>query len=252
MRVFKIFVGISGLMFLIVILLSCAAFAIVKHVKIKDLVERGIEKELGINISIKELKYSPLLSHISAEGVTIDNPPGFDEAELAYLNSIHIVWDLAELLFMKKPDIYLAGIDLERLNIVKNAQGEVNIKELIPIRDPSVAARDETPFIFDVLILSIDKVSYTEYVRSGKKTTIYNIGIKNHAFVLLKDESEVIKLIIHNAIQNTDIGKLINLTVSPVVSGVTNTIDAAWGTAKTGAKSFFDIVSMPVKLIFGK
>ena len=65
MRIFKIFVGILGLIFLFVIVLSCATFVIVKHVKIKELVEQEIEKELGINITIKEPKYSPLLSHIS-------------------------------------------------------------------------------------------------------------------------------------------------------------------------------------------
>ncbi len=252
MKILKIFIIILGILFLSIILLSSATFAVIKHVKIKELVEKEIGDELGIRISIKELKYSQFLSHVSAEGVTIYNPEGFDEAELAYLNSIHLVWDLGDLLILKKPNIYILGIDLARLNIIKNNQGRVNIKELVPIKNPSVASKDETPFTFDVFVLSVDKVIYTEYSQSAKKSHVYNIGIKNHTFLLLRDEDDVIKLVIHSAIQNTDIGKLVNLTITPVLSGVSGTLDAAWGTAKSGVKSLVDIASMPFKVIFGK
>jgi hypothetical protein len=45
---------------------------------------------------------------------------------------------------------------------------------------------------------------------------------------------------------------LIDLTLTPAFSGVSDTIDAAWSTAKVGAKSVFQIASTPFKLIFGK
>jgi uncharacterized protein involved in outer membrane biogenesis len=252
MKVLKIFIVLLGVIFLFSIFMSFATFFIVKNVKIKDLVEREIEAELGISISIKALKYSPLLTSVVAEGVTIYNPDGFDENELAYLNSIRLVWDLGDLIFLKKPTIYLADVDLERLNIIKNKEGKVNIKELIPIKDPEKSTKDETPFSFNVLVLSIDKVSYIEYTAKGKKSHLYNIGMKNQFFVHLEDEDQVVTLIIHRAIQNTDIGKMVNLTINPILGGVSGTMDSAWGTAKTGAKSAWQIASLPFHLIFGK
>lgn len=252
MKIVKIFFVLFGVIFLCVIFTSFATFAIVKNVKIKDLVEREIEAELGISVSIKELKYSPLLTSVVAKGVTIYNPDGFDEKELAYLNSIHLVWDLGDLIFLKKPTIYLADIDLERLDIIKNKKGEINIKELMPIKDPKKSAEDGTPFSFNILVLSINRVVYTEHLLKGERTRLYNIGIKNQAFVNLKDEDDVVKLIVHSAIQNTDIAKMVNLTINPILGSVSGTVDSAWGTAKTGAKSAWQIASLPFNLIFGK
>ncbi len=251
MKVLKAILIFLGIAYLSVVLLALATFSVVKHLKIKDLVEQEIENELGIGVSIEKLTYSPLLTRIHAQGVTIHNPEGFAEGELAYLNSISVVWDVGDMVILKKPHIYLFEIDLERLNIIKNAQGKVNIKELVPVKDSQDAAKDRTPFFFDTLVLSVGRVTYTEYVPSGKKTRSFKIGIKDRVFVNLKDENEVIMLVIFKALQNTGIGKMIHFTMSPVFSGVSDTIDAAWGTAKTGAKSVFEIASMPFHLIFG-
>ena len=252
MRIIRAFAVTLGVIFLLVLIFSCSTFAIIKHLKIKDLVEQEIEQQLGINVAIQKLTYSPLLTHVCAEGVTIYNPPGFDEKELAYINAIHLVWDLGGVITQKKPNIYLLAVDLERFSIIKNLEGKVNIKELVPIKAPDTVDKDRTPFFFDVLVLSIGTVHYTEYTPSGKKIHVYTIGMKDQAFVKVQDENEVVRLIIYKAIQNTEIGKLINLALSPALSGVSDTIDAAWGTAKTGAKSVLQIASMPFKMILGK
>ncbi|MDD5019979.1 MAG: AsmA family protein [Candidatus Omnitrophica bacterium] len=252
MKIFKFFIIALGIIFFLIVLLSAATFVVAAHLKLKDLVEREIEQQLGIEVAIQKLEHSPFLTHIFAKGITIDNPAGFDEKELAYINAIHIVWDPGNLVFLKKPNIYLLAIDLERLSIIKNHEGKVNIKELVPIKDPDLAAKDTTPFFFDVFVLSIGTVHYTEYAPSGKKIHIYTIGIKDQAFVRLQDENEVVKLIIYKAIQNTEIGKLIHLTLSPALSGVSDTVDAAWGTAKSGLKSAVQVASLPFKVFFGE
>ncbi|MCX5680728.1 MAG: hypothetical protein NT079_00265, partial [Candidatus Omnitrophica bacterium] len=98
----------------------------------------------------------------------------------------------------------------------------------------------------------VGTVTYIDHTSAGAKIHQYPIGIKNQAFVDLKDENDVIKLIIYKALQNTDIGKLVNLTITPVISQVSNTVDAAWGLAKAGAKGMGEIAAMPFKLLFGK
>jgi len=59
-------------------------------------------------------------------------------------------------------------------------------------------------------------------------------------------------MIVYKAIQNTDIGKMINLTVVPVFSAISSTIDSAWNTAKVGSKGVWEIGTLPFKLILGK
>jgi len=252
MKILKRLIIFLGIIFLAIVILLFAIFLVIKHIKAPQLVEREIEKELGINVSVKKLEFSPFLTQIRLEGITVHNPAGFDEKELAYIDSINLVWDPLQLFIYKKPNIYLVAFDLKRLNIIKNAQGKVNLKELIPIKDTSASSTDQTPFSFDVLVLSVQDVNYTEYAAGVKKTHKYPIGIKDQAFVNLKDENQLIKLIIYKAVQNTDIAKLINLTITPIVSNVSDTLNAAWGTAKAGGRGALEIATLPFKLIFGK
>jgi uncharacterized protein involved in outer membrane biogenesis len=252
MKIFKrIIIGL-GVIFLAVILLLATSFVIVKRLKIKEIVENQIAQSLGINVSIEKIEFSPLLAHISARGVTVMNPEGFVQTELAYIEMIHLLIDPIEVLVSKKPNIYVLTLDLKRLNIIKNKEGKVNIEELIPIKDKNAVLEDKTPFYFDMLVLSVDRVRLADYSGLKIKEHIYPIGIKDATFIMLKNEQEVVRLIVSKAIENTDVGKVINLKIIPVVSQIGDTFNSAWGTAKTGAKSVWGIVALPFNLVFGK
>ena len=252
MKILRRIIFTLGLISLVLLILLSASFFVLKQLKIKEIVENEIEHSLGINITIKELEFSPFLAHIGLNGITVFNPPGFPGDELAYIESLHFVYDPVEMITRRKPNIYLMALDLKRLNIAKNKEGKINIKELIPVKDDTVGAPAETPFYFDVLVLSVGTVTYADYSGKNKKEYTYTIGLKNAAFVGLKDENAVVRMIIFKALENTRIGKLINLTIVPVVSSIGDTVDAAWGTAKIGAKSAWEIGTLPIKLFFGQ
>lgn len=251
MRVLKRLLITLGIFFLVLQILLFSVFLFVKHLRIKEIVERQIEHDLGINVTIDKIEFSPLLVHIGVSGITIHNPEGFSEGELAYINSIHFVIDPLETIIRRKPNIYLFTLNLERLNIIKNKEGKVNIKEIVPVTEGKPSKETETHFYFAVLVLSIGEVKYIDYTGPYKVEHKYPIKLKNAAFAGLKDEKEVIKVIVYKAIENTDIGKLINLTIVPVVTQLRDTMDSAWGAAKTGAKSAWGIVTLPFKLLSG-
>lgn len=240
-----------GAIFLIFSFLLLVAFITVKDLRIKEIVEDEIEHSLGIKVTIDKLDFSPLLAHIQANGITIHNPAGFSEGELAYIEYLHFVFDPLEVAFRKKPNIYLLAMDLKRLNIVKNKEGRVNIKEITPIKGRG-SLPDDTPFYFDVVVLSVGEVTYIDHSVRGEKMHRYHIGIKDATFLGLKNEEEVVKQIVYKAIQNTDIGKMINLTIVPVVSQISDTLNAALGTARTGAKGAWEIATLPLRFIFGQ
>lgn len=252
MKILRRIIFALGLFSLAILILLSVSFFVLKNLKIKEIVENEIEHSLGINITIKELEFSPFLAHIGLNGITVHNPPGFPEDELAYIESLHFVYDPVEMITRRKPNIYLVALDLKRLNIAKNKRGKINIKELIPVKDDTAAAAAKAPFYFDVLVLSVGKVTYSDYSGKNKKEYTYTIGLKNAAFVGLKDENAVVRMIIFKALENTRIGKLINLTIVPVISSIGDTVDAAWGTAKIGAKSAWEIGTLPIKLFFGE
>jgi len=251
MRILKRIIFILGIASLVIIILLSVTLFVAKHIKIKEIVENEIEHSLGINVTIREITFSPLLAHIGLKGVTIHNPDGFPGDELAYLESLHFIFDPLEVLTQKKPNIYLTGLDLKRLNIIKNKQGKINLQELIPVSGPRVK-NIEVPFRFDVVVLSIGQLIYTDYSGSSKRERKYAIGIKDATFVGLNDENAVVKMVIYKALENTDVGKMINMTFVPVVSAVNDTIDSAWSTAKVASKGVWEIATLPMKIIFGK
>lgn len=252
MKILRRIIFALGVLSLSILILLSVSFFVLTHLKIKEIVEKEIEHSLGISITIKEIEFSPLLAHIGLKGITVHNPPGFPEDELAYIESLHFVFDPVEILTGRKPDIYLMVLDLSRLNIAKNREGKINIKELVPVKDDTVAKNTETPFYFDVLVLSIGKVTYSDCSGKSKKEYKYTIGLKDVAFVGLKDENAVVRMVVYKALENTEIGRFINLTIVPVISSIGDTVDAAWGTAKIGAKSAWEISTLPIKLFFGE
>ncbi|MDD5097626.1 MAG: hypothetical protein PHU59_03995 [Candidatus Omnitrophica bacterium] len=250
MKILKRIILGLGIIFIALVILSLASFLIIKNLKIKDIVEQEIERTLGINVTINKFEFSPLLAHIGLSGITVHNPDGFAEDELAYIEAIHLVFDPLEIITLKKPNIYVFAMDLKRLNIIKNAQGKVNIEEIFALKADNVVQDKNIPFYFDIVVLSIGEVTYLDHAPPGKKEQKYLIGLKDAAFVNLPDEKEIVKIVVMKAIENTDIGKLINLKIIPVVSQLGDTFDSAWGTAKTASKGAWSIATLPFHLLF--
>ena len=252
MKIIKKFILALGIIFIFLAILLFSSFLIIKNLKIKEIVEKQIEESLGIDVSIERMEFSPLLAHIGASGITIYNPGDFEEKELAYIDAIHFIFDPVEMLTRKKPNIYILGLSLKRLNIIKNQEGKVNIEEINPLKNENAALQDKTPYYFDVIVLSVGQVRLVDYSGTNKKEHIYPININNATFISLKDEQDVVKMIISKAIENTDIGKIINLKIIPVVSQIGDTFNSAWGTARTGAKGAWGIIALPFNLLFEK
>lgn len=252
MKIIKGIIFALGILSLLIVILISTTFIIAKHVRVKDLVEKEIEQCLGINVTISDIKFSPFFARISMKGIIIHNPQGFAEDELAYLEYLHFSFDPIEVFIKPNPYIYLTAVDLKRLNIIKNKNGKINLKELGAVMGEAGKNAPKPPFQFAVVVLSVGEVKYIDESGPSRKETKYVIDMKEVTFVGLKDENAVVKMIIYKAIEHTDIGKLINLTIVPVFSSISNTMGSAWGTAKVGAKSVWEIATLPVKLLFGK
>ncbi len=252
MKLFKRIILFFGLVFILLFVFLATAVFVAANLRIKDIVEREIEQDIGIDITIEHVKFSPLLARISAQGIMIRNPAGFAEPELAYINVVHFIFDPIEVIVQRKPNIYLFAIDVERINIVRNAQKKVNIQEIVANSKIKAVSETQTPFYFDVAVISIAKVNFLDHASGKKKVSTYPVRIKNATFFDLKDGNEVARMIIAEALRHTEIGKLLHMTVVPVVTQVNNTMSAMWGATRTGAKGAFEIIALPFNLLTGR
>ncbi len=101
MKILTKIIFILGILSLIIIILISASIFVAKHIRIKEIVEKQIEQSLGIKVTIEKITFSPLLAHVGLENVTIHNPDGFGQDELAYLESLHFLFDPIEVLVRK-------------------------------------------------------------------------------------------------------------------------------------------------------
>ncbi len=252
MKIFKRLMVTLGIILLVLLVLIATTVFVARNLRMKDIVEHELEQELGINVTIEQIYFSPLLAHIEARGITVHNAPGFKEKELAYIDFLRLNFDPLEMLIERKPHVNLFVVEIKRLNVVRNAQGKINIKEIVPDKEDQVISETQTPFYFDVAIISIKDVNFIDYKSGHKKEYHYPIHIMHATFMNLKNGSEVVNRVVFEALKHTEIGKLVHVTFVPIASQVSDTMSAAWGMTKSGVKSAWEIFTIPANVFKGK
>lgn len=227
-------------------------FVALKNIIVSRLLEKAAEGILGLNITIKDLDVSPLGTHLRMEGLTIYNPGGFEEKEMAYIPLVSIVCDPLEYIKNKKVHFYLLDLNVERINIVKNSEGLVNIKEIKVIQHSGQQQKGEKKsFSIEILRLGLGDIYYTDHRSGGAtKTRKFSVHIKDAMFSNIDSPQDIIDLVILKILANTEIGKLINMSIVPIVSDVSDVVVLTGKTVEATIKGFLDGITMPLKILF--
>jgi len=228
------------LIIIFIFLVIFFAFVATKNIVVNKLLDMFLEKELEVNINIRDLDVSLLGGHIRIEGLTIDNPQGFPKREFVYIPSLEIVCNPFEYLKTKKLYVYFLDLNIERINIIKNEDGTINLKQF------KVLERKESntpPFLLiDMFRLRLDDVYFIEYSLHHKPILKrYNVNIKDIGFGNLNSFEDVVKLIVLKIISQTDIGKLINISIAPFVEDTKDIILLTGKTIKDTLKGIFGL-----------
>ena len=103
------------------------------------------------------------------------------------------------------------------------------------------------PFHPKAVVLSLGELNFIDYKTSAKGTLKkYNLGINNQIFYGLEDGDEVVKLVVAKIIENTHLGKVINLSVKPVY----DIVNTSWGMVKSNTKAIWSVATWPFKFLF--
>jgi len=94
-------------------------------------VEKGVKVATGLLLEIKELDIGLISTHVGIKGLSLYNPKGFPQEAMFYSPEIFVDYHLGDLF---KGIVHLEDIrlDIDRLVIVKNAQGQTNLDILKP------------------------------------------------------------------------------------------------------------------------
>lgn len=186
-----------------------------RNLLIKQGLQSGVKKSLGMELAISEINVGLFRTDIRVEGLRIYNPEGFEGELLADLPLIFVDYELGPML---KDKVHLSEVELNinEIVVVRNKKGEVNLNRLKPIsagtgKTPTKEApEEEWEMQIDRLILTINSVKFVDYfLRQEPLTLEIPIGVDHEVFEDLNSIDEIVEVVVLRAIVYaglTDIG----------------------------------------------
>jgi uncharacterized protein involved in outer membrane biogenesis len=212
----------------LVIIILIAVSLLAHNLIIKKGLETGVKAVTGLDLTIGKVDVGILKTSAKIEDLKIYNPSNFKDRLMLDLPILYVDYSLGALL---KKEIYLpqATLHLKEFAIIKNAQGELNIDSLKPVKKAEAPAAEkkektkkELPKLkIDLLKLKIDKVVYKDYSQSvdDPRTITFDIGI-DQEYRDIENTKALAGLIISQAITNTTLGQFIDFDLSSLMQGV--------------------------------
>jgi hypothetical protein len=252
----KIFLGIL----LALLLITGLVFYYVaeKNLFVKKLLIEKSENLLGLKIEIADLDVSPFATHLRIEGLKISNPEGFPEKEMAYIPSLIMVCDPIKYMREKKMHYYLIDLNVDYVNIIKNKDGLVNLKEIKPFKNREEKPKEKDKnkpgnYYVEIFRLNLGDIYYIQHTPEGAvKTKKYPLQIKNALFSNIDNPRDILDLIVIKIFSNTEIGKIINMNMVPIISDVSNVVELTGKTMQATIKGLVNSVTTPFKIIFDR
>lgn len=170
--------------FLILILALILIAAFFRHTFCRLLIEAAVGRLTGLRLSIEDLNLDVLNNTLHIRGITLSNPPGFQNEILGKAEEILIKYDPSAFL-RGKIHLRLAKVDLNEINIIRNEEGSSNVSAFKERGAKAGASTDVLPtaitqkqaeekegeeqpkflpkFLIERLELSLEKATFMNY-----------------------------------------------------------------------------------------
>lgn len=226
---------------LIIFLFILSVFVNLKNVFVAKLLKNELEKRFGVTVQIANLDVSFLGGRIKIEGLTIGNPPGFEKREFVYAPQVFIICNVFDFLVRKDLNIYYLDLNIERFNIIKNHQGEINFKKIHILNAPEI--KGQFKCTTEVFKFSLSDVYFIDYTADANQAqlTRYPVDIKDAVFGKLDSFEDIVHLVTTKIMANNQINKVLGVTVTPIAEGLTNVVIVSGDTVKKVAKGIFGL-----------
>ncbi len=223
------------LRWLMILVMGIGALILTKNVIAKVVVTSGVKTITGVNLQINSLDVGLLRSRVDIHGLKVQNPAGFTDPVLVDFPEVSVAYDLGSLLGGK---IHLEElrVHLRELDVIKNAQGAVNVNSLQLVqagRAPShpVPGGASPSFRIDRLHLQIEKVVYKDYTQTPPQVRVFPINV-DEQFANVNNPYVLGGLILTRALARTTIMRLANINFGSLQTDIANVTNGALGLAE--------------------
>lgn len=225
----------SSLLIVLLIIFIAIVF-IGKNLIAKTAITKGVKMVTGLQMDIGSMDVGILNTLVGINDIKLYNPPDYPERIMVDMQEIYVNYDLSAFL-KRQAHLEEVRINLKELTVLKDKNGELNIKSLKIAKEEKKHKKSEkkkeTEVKIDVLDLKIGKVVYKDFSRGREpKTTEYNLNL-HEKYQNVTDFNEMGRLILVKALINTNIANLANFDLSPLKSGLSESFKEAAGTGRT-------------------
>ncbi len=240
---------------LAVIIVSVFLISVAKDQIIRSAVKVGASVVTGAPVQIDGFSLGILKQSVSIKGFRLYNPPGFPEGILLDIPKISVACDIGALL-KKKLHIKEAEINIKRLEIIRNKDGQLNVEELKVAKQkeekPEETKKEKAPQMamqIDILKLNVGQIVFRDYSKGEPPSVqVYETPITDKTYKNITSPEQLVTLILSESLKKTAIQSAKIYAASTILSagflpaGVAVTL-----LGKDSAKQAFD---MPFEKIY--
>jgi uncharacterized protein involved in outer membrane biogenesis len=234
------------------IVLGIIAFIVLiylgRNFLIKTAVQIGVQKALGMKVSIAQFRLDLFPGKLEIKGLTVYNPPGFEGEALTRIPYIRADFSLLPLLAGKFHFKYL-DLNIDEVNLVKNRNKELNLNRVNAIasagsKSPPKAPANNKPASIRIneLILTINHVNTIDYSKRHPKQHRIRLGIYRERFANLRSVDDIVKVVVVRVVYKAGLYNL-GLPIRALGSGISrigNSIGNGLNKSSKGVDKFFN------------
>lgn len=205
--------------FLLGILLCTIAFK-ARNIYLEQIIQEIVTEKTGLNIYIGNVESSLFLNKIILRGVTVENPDPFKRKLFIYLPKLSISTDIPSLLQIKKLQFHLLDFEIEKINIIRKADGRVNLREISLMAENSSAVGRTIGA--DYVRFDIKDATFYDELDLSTNARSYPIDTYNITFTGIDSLDDIIDAIIKEVTIKAKLGETLNVVSDKLFLNIKN------------------------------
>ena len=237
---------------IILVVVVLFALGIAKNILAQVILTSAVSGAAHVPARIGSVNLSFLSASIRIKKFQLSNPAGFPEKLMLDIPQIFIDFKPTELL-KGKAHFEEVKLELKELIVIKNKDGKTNVEAVKPSKQEKKEADQKaksagggkaTKLHIEKLSLSIGRVVYKDYSTGGEPTTeIFDINIKDREFRDINDPSQIVSLVMFEALTRTSLSRLANLDIDSFKEGGIEALSKGLGVVSDGTDAATDAAS---------
>jgi hypothetical protein len=195
-----------------------------KDFLIKTAIEVASPNVIGAKVEMGSLSLGLFTHRIQIKNFRMYNPPGFPDGVFLVMPEVMVDADIPALI---KGKMYFPWVvfDMEKVIIIKNKEGKLNVDELKIVKEQQEANKGKPlklpVFKIDTLNLNLGEVIVEDYTHAPPlRVSAYDVGVKNLKIRHINGLPKLVTIVLFEALKPTAI-RSAGLYAATTVLGVT-------------------------------